>query len=184
MSDPKNTWQSQPTEETKMSTGEVRRRARDLHEKQRDTAILWIVLGFVLSAFFGWTAWKSQGVMLRAGWGLLSVWSLYSAYHARRWIWPGNLAPDAVASSSLGFYRRELERRRDYAEHVWRRSGLPVAFLGMALLLGPPLSKGLTLNAAPFFILLTVWFVAFYFQRKRDRTRLQRDIDELNGLEG
>ena len=167
-----------------MSLGEVRRRARDLHEKQRDAALLWIVLGFVLAACFGWTALKSQGPMLRAGWGLLSVWSLYGAYHARRWIWPGKLTSDAVASSSLEFYRRELERRRDYAEHVWRRSGLPVAFLGMALLLVPPLSKGLTVKAAPFFILLAGWLVAFYFQRKRDRARLQRDIDELNGLDG
>jgi hypothetical protein len=182
MSDPKNTWQSQPTEETKMSVGEVRRRARDLHEKQRDTAILWIVLGLLLAAFFGWNAVRSNGWMLRSGWGLISVWCLYGAYHARRWIWPGKL--DAVASSSLEFYRRELARRRDYAQHGWLRAGLPVLFVGIALVLGPPLSKGLTAKSAPFFILLTIWFVALYFQRKRDRARLQRDIDDLNGLDG
>jgi len=183
MSDPKNTWQSQPTEATKMSAGEVRRRARDLYEKQRDTAVLWIVVGLCVALFFGWNALRSQGLM-RAGWGLLSVWGIYGAWHARRWIWPANLEPDALASSSLEFYRTELERRRDYARNGWRRSGLPVLFVGVALVLRPALSHGPTLKAAPFFFLLAVWFVAFYFGRKRDRERLQRDIDELNGLEG
>jgi hypothetical protein len=37
-------------------------------------------------------------------------------------------------------------------------------------------------NAVPFFVLLAVWFVAFFSIRKRDQRNLQSEIDELEAL--
>jgi len=65
---------------------------------------------------------------------------------------------------------------------------LTFCFVGVALALIPELipalkTPRLLLNAAPFFVLLVIWFVLFFFIRKRNRLRLQREIDELHALE-
>lgn len=166
-----------------MTVEEVRRRARDFHESSLQKALLGMVLGSCLAVFFAWSAAKAAAGALQLGWGLLSCWGLFTAVQSYRWLWPGSAGDSTVAEVSVAFYRRELERRRDYEMHVWRRTGLPVAFLGIAAILGPPLMNGLTWNAAPFFVLLAVWGVAFVFQRRQDRRRLRREIEELDWFE-
>ena len=71
---------------------------------------------------------------------------------------------------------------------IWRRSGLAVAFLGLALVVAPGLiavvkTPRLLPNAAPFLVLLAVWLVSFLVLRARNQQYLQREIDELNALE-
>ena len=132
---------------------------------------------------------RVQEVVPRIGWGVLSLWGLYHVYQAYKWIWPGRLAADATLSTSLDFYRRELERKRDYGRHIWRRSGLAFCFAGLALIVIPALIKALETprllpNAVPFFVLLVIWFVVFFSMRKRNQQKLQREIDELKALEG
>ncbi len=167
-----------------MSMEEVRRRAQEFSESSRQKARLAIVLGVALSGFFAWSSFQAPNATLRLGWGVLSMWGLYSAVQGYRWFWPMRSVPDVMAATSLSFYRHELERRRDYEKHVWRRSGLPFCFLGLAIVLVPPLSKEFTVNALPFFLLLVVWCVAFVLQRKRTRDKLQREIDDLNAMAG
>jgi hypothetical protein len=58
-------------------------------------------------------------------------------------------------------------------------------FVGLGLfiapaLMGPVKNLRLLVNAVPFFVLLFIWFVAFFYIRNRDQRRLQREIDELN----
>jgi hypothetical protein len=185
--DPKQIWQNQPTEAMQMSLEEIRRKAHQFHAKGRWKALTAIVGGLVLCGVFAGTSAKAQYTVLRIGWAVLSLWGLYGAYQAYKWIWPSNLAEDATVVTSLDFYRRELERRRDYVLHIWRRSGLWLCFVGLALVILPALiaalkTPRLLLNAVPFFVLLTVWFVSFFSIRKRDRRNLQREIDELNAL--
>jgi Flp pilus assembly protein TadB len=119
---------------------------------------------------------------------MLSLWGLYAAYQAYKWTWPGTLPADATLSTSLGFYRGELERRHDYARHVWRRAGLTFCFAGLALVILPALigafrTPRLLLNVAPLFVLLVIWFVVFFSMRRRNQRKLQREIDELKFLE-
>jgi hypothetical protein len=185
-SDPKKIWQNQPTEATKMSLDEIRSKARRVQRRAQAAAILWVVIGLALCVAFAHSFVKDQGLLLRIGWGILSLWSLYGAYHAYKWIWPGSLAEDGTLRTSVDSYRSELERQRDYGLHIWRRSGLTFCFLGLAFVVLPPIIKALATprllkNAVPFFVLLLLWFIAFYFQRKRGQRRLQREIDELNG---
>jgi hypothetical protein len=40
------------------------------------------------------------------------------------------------------------------------------------------------LNVAPFFILLAVWAVMFRRQRRQEREQLERELAELQALEG
>jgi lipopolysaccharide export LptBFGC system permease protein LptF len=189
MNDPQKIWQDQPTEAMKMSLDEIRRKAQRLRTKGRLAALLTIVIGLVLCVFFALTASRPQEVVSRIGWGMLSLWGLYAAYQAYRWTWPGTLAADATLSTSLDFYRRELERRHDYARHVWRRAGLTFCFAGLALVVLPALigafrTPRLLLNVVPLFVLLIIWFVVFFSMRRRNQRRLRREIDELKMLGG
>jgi uncharacterized membrane protein YfcA len=98
------------------------------------------------------------------------------------------LAADAAVGTSLDFYRKELERRRDYGRHIWYRSGLWLSFVGLAFVVLPALiaalkTPRLLLNAIPFFVLLAAWIVAFIHIRKREQQNLQSEIDELNALQ-
>jgi uncharacterized integral membrane protein len=184
-SDPKKVWQDQPTEAITMSVDEIRRKAHKLQRRAQAAAVLWIVIGLTLCVAFAHSFVKDQGLLLRIGWGILSLWSLYGAYQAYRWIWPGNLVEEGTSRTSVESYRSELERQRDYGRHIWRRAGLTFCFLGLAFVVLAALIQALAtpqllVNAVPFFVLLLIWFIAFFFQRKRGQQRLQKEIDELN----
>jgi hypothetical protein len=186
--DPQKIWQDQPREANKMSLEEIRRKAQQFRAKRRLKALTAISIGLALCGVFAGTSAKAQYLVLRIGWGVLSLWGLYGAYQAYKWIWPGSLAGDATLGTSLDFYRRELERRRDYVRHVWRRSGLWLCFIGLAFVVLPALMAALKtprllVNAVPFFVLLATWFIAFFYIQKRDQGNLQREIDELTALE-
>ncbi len=187
MNDPQKIWQDQPTEPIKMSLDEIRRRMQKFQTKGRLTVALSFVIGLFLCVAFALTFAKMHELVSRIGLGVLSLWVLYFIYATYKWIWPAKLADEAALSTSLEFYRRELEKKRDYNRHVWRRSGLPFCFVGMALLIMPGLIQALEtprllLNTVPFFTLLVIWFVAFYFIRKRRLQKLQGEIDELKAL--
>jgi hypothetical protein len=189
INDPQKIWQDQPTEAMKMSLDEIRRRAQKLQTKGRLAALSTIVIGLVLCVLFALSSARPQEVVGRIGWGMLSLWGLYSAYQAYKWIWPGRLAADATFGTSLDFYRSELERSRDYGRQVWRRAGLTFCFAGLALVILPGLigalrTPRLLWNVVPFFVLLVTWFVVFFSMRRRKLQKLQREIDELKVLEG
>jgi hypothetical protein len=184
MNDPRNIWKHQPEEPFKMSVDQMRLRAHRFQMKARFKVVYAIAIGLSICVFFGWNCIRAQEVLSRMGFGLLSVCGIYFAYQAYKWIWPSNLPQDAPVSTSLEFYRSELERRLDLQRHVWRRFGLTFCFLGLALALAPALidslhNPRLLVNTVPFFVLLTVWFVAFFFLKKRGQNKLQQEVDEL-----
>ena len=181
--DPRNLWQNQPTEGFKMSASEVRFRAEQLQEKARLGALVWMTMGPALSILFAFSFARSHEMLPRLGWGVLSLWAIYGAYHAYRWIWPGRLPADASTGTTVEYYRIELERRRDYGEHIWSRSGFVFAFLGLALLVAHWTRLSQLPNATPFLTLLGVWVVAFFYMRKRGGRMLQREIDQLAAFE-
>jgi len=149
VNNPRSIWQNQPTEPFKMSADEMRRKAQQLQRKARLVALTWITTGILLCVGFARTFARAQDVVPRIGWGLLSLWGIYGAYQAYKWIWPRKLAPDATVSTSLAFYRSELERQRDYGRHLWRRSGLTFCFLGLAMVVVPALMRSLETPTAP-----------------------------------
>jgi hypothetical protein len=183
--DPRNIWQHQPTEKSKMSTDVLRYKAQQQFQRARSQAQGAIALGLVLCALFAWSSFRADDLLPRIGWAVASLWCAWFAYHAYRWIWPGPLAADAPVGPSLEFYRRELERRRDYFRHTWLRSGLPFGFLGLAIVIVPPIIRHPSLgpNALPFFVLLTGWFIAYFYLRAKKRRELQQEIEELQAFE-
>ncbi len=188
MTNSKELWQNQPTEPIRMPPDEIRRKAKKVQIKRRIAALASIAIGLFIFVVFARNFVRVQEVVPRIGWGILSLWGLYGVYQAYKWIWPGTLAPTAGVSTSLDVYRKELERMRDHGRHIWRRSGLPFCFLGLALIVLPTMINALQtprllMNTVPFFTLLAIWFVVFFFAGKRRMQKLQRQIDELNALE-
>ena len=146
-------------------------------------------MGLFLSAGFGRTSLTAHEIWPRIGLSLLSLWGLYGAIQAYRWVWPRKLASDAAAASSFEFYLRALEQRRDYGKHVWRRAGLTFCFLGLAMVVLPALIDGIQhsdrqlLNLVPFFLLLFTWIPAFLYFKKRGQRKIQQEIDDLRKFE-
>ncbi len=185
--DPQKIWQDQPKEAIRMSLDEIRRKVQTLQNKSRLTSLAGVVIGLGLSICFAVAVVRAHGLMPRVGLGVLILWGLYGAYQAYR-MWPGSLAPDATFGTSLEFYRRELERRRDQVRDAWRMPYLWLLFAGIAFLVAPALigthsNPRLLVNAIPFFVLLFAWLIAFINIRKRDLRNLGREIDELKALQ-
>jgi len=187
--DPQNIWQNQPTEQFIMSADQLRYKAQQLQRRARVKTIVSIAIGIALFLFFARETVVAGYSVPGIGLGLISLWCLYYAYQAYHWRWPKQLAPDAALDTTLRSYRSALEGQGDYARNIWLRAGLPVCFLGMALFAVPGLIKssgtpGLVTNFAPLFGLLALWFVAFFFIRRRDRRKLAQEIAELRAFEG
>jgi uncharacterized membrane protein YfcA len=188
MNDPRTIWQNQPKEPFKMSADEMRLRAQRFQMKARLTAVFTIATALLVCAFFGWSFARTHELVPRMGYAIISLSGIVMAYQTYKWIWPGNLPADTPVSTSLEFYTSELERRRDYRRHIWRRTGLPYMFLGLAMVIIPALiaafgAPRLFLNMIPFFLLLTIWFVVFFRLKKRNLHKLQQEIDELRTFE-
>jgi hypothetical protein len=186
---PQKIWQGQPTEPLKMSSSELRHRALQRQSRARLEARVYMFIGVVLCVFFAWTFTRAHTVLARIGWGLLSLWGIYAAYHAYKWIWPRNVPEDAPTGTCLEFYRRELERRRDYLRYRWWRLGLPFVLLGMAMVIAGTGAQKVPqhplLNALPFFLVLAIWAVAFFVLKKKlGAENLQEEIEELRAFEG
>ncbi len=186
--DPQNIWQNQTTERFKMSADELRHRAQQHRKKARLRAQFSIVTGLILFVFFARAFAKGGDVIARMGWGLISVWCLYFAYHAYRWTWPRRLEPDAALDATIKSYRSALEKRQDYARHIWRRAGLTFCFLGLGLVVVPGLMKSIDhparlMNFVPILVLLALWLKLFFSIRRRDRQKLQQEIEELQAFE-
>ena len=147
-----------------------------------------IIIGLILFVFFAWAFARAHEAAPRIGVGLLSLWGIYFAYQACKRIWQERLAPDATLNTTLQSYRSELEKRRDYARHVWRKAGLTFVFVGMAMVMVPSLIKSLgtprlLLNFVPLFVLLAIWCAIFFPMRKRNQRKLQQEIEELRVFE-
>jgi len=185
---PQDIWQNQPTEPFKMSANEIRRKAHEHQRKNRSIALFGITIGLFIFIDFAWTAARVHETIPRIGWGLMSLWGIYFAYQVYQRILPARLGPEATVSTSLEFYKSELEKRLEWDRYIWRRSGLPVCFLGLAMVLVPILIQSLNSPrilpyAIPIFILLVIWAIAFVHLRKRQQQELQQDTEELVGLE-
>jgi hypothetical protein len=189
MNDPQNIWKNQTTEAFKMSADELRRKAQQRERKSRFEAVYSIILLLILFVFFAWAFARAHELAPRIGFGVLSLWGIYFAYQACKRIWQERLAPDATLNTTLQSYRSELEKRRDYARHVWRKAGLTFCFLGMALVIVPALIRSLgtprllLLNFGPFFVLLTIWCAIFFPRMRRQQQKLQQEIEQLRVFE-
>jgi hypothetical protein len=185
--DMKLLWRNQMTEAPQISLQRFRRKAHKLQKKGRREvyALSAVAAIFVSSLLFALA--QTQATGQRIGLGLLAFWALLLPFQAHRMLRLTPLASDATLASSIDFYRKQLERHRDYSRHIWRWGVVPF-LLGGALYLWPAFraiagNPKLAPNIMPFSILLGVWVAAFFYLRRRQLRKLRRKLDILDELQ-
>jgi hypothetical protein len=185
--DPKTIWQNQPTEASTMTLEKIRLQARELHAKTRRELLRNIVATLLAVTICGFGLAWAHDTVERAAFAAAIAWALAGQYVLNRGMWSATLPGDAALTTGLEFYRREIERRRDFFRRALRWSfGPAVLALGAFILLlvksgiGSP---GGLRKAIPFMSLAVVWLAAFFVIRIQRQRGLQREIDELNDIE-
>ena len=139
--------------------------------------------------FIAVVAWRFASALdplLQFGFIVVIVWILVSLYWFRDRIWCRDTPPkDAVAATSLEYYRKELERRRDHLrnEWLWNGPGLLAFMIFLVTLAGKAFAGPTRLrNVLPLIVLLAVWTGAGFRRRWHQARELQREIDEIDRL--
>jgi len=184
--DPQTIWQSQTTEEIKVSPAYFKIKAEQLRSRN-----LWIVVAndlvcLATAAFLGYVFMKTPNGAARAGLILLAAGLLYCMYQLHQRLWPASPAP---ADTGLDAYRRELMRWQASQFHAWRMLAplLPGAIVFVASVIPSVIraaseNPSILKNGAPFCILLVVWLVAFIIVRKRRLRSIQQELDALGSF--
>lgn len=185
--DPRSAWRNQPVEKLEVSLQHfVRRRALELSTRTRTDIITSIAAALFVLGFMIWRLNAAQDRLQQLGLALVVVWVAVTIYRFRKRIWRSvGLPPELIASTSLDYYRRELQARRDHLRNTWLWQGplLLALVLLCIILFGKAMPQpGRLLNVLPFLIMLAVW-VAFGIAARRHQDReLQREIEEIEQL--
>ncbi len=182
--DLKNLWRNQMTEQPQISVERFRHKARKLRKKARRevyrlSAMAVIVVSFALVAMA-----RTHETAQHIGLGIVAVWGLLLPFLAHRMLRPAAQSDQATLASSIDFYRKQLERHRDYRRQMWIWVAAPL-FLGAAVFFAPTLLEHpkLAPNVLPFALLLTLWAVAFFYLSRRKFRKLRRKLDILDELQ-
>lgn len=169
----------------------IRKMARDAQAKTRNDLIgsAAVHLVSVLVSVIGLT--QAHNATQRTAFVIALAWGLAGAYVTNRGMWSAGLPGDAALATGIEFYRREIQRRRSLSRKTWLWLVGPLIFAVLAFTSLFPGKAGSNweghperlLNALPFVTLMIIWFVAMSFLRRRQKSELQREIDELDEIE-
>lgn len=190
--DPKSIWQNQPAEASKVTMEFIRQRARDLHARTRwdlfnsaishAIAFIFCIVGAVLSHNAGQRIAYAVGV----------VYTLAAVFVIHRGMWTAPMPGDAGFATGIEFCRKEIERRQAIFSRglswiagpmIYAVAAYLVPAIAASIKANPNASPKVLINAVPFFALLTLWAVAVFFIRIRQRQALQREMDDLDAIE-
>jgi hypothetical protein len=173
-------WQTQPTEQMRMSVEDLRARARKIKKKVdrrnlREYAAA--VLVVILVVLFGM---RETNVTVFIGGWVMVLGVLYVVYHLQRFGSARSMPSDLALKDCLEFHRAELVRQRDLLRGVWRWYLLPIV-PGFAIIqIGRAIERSdwrpLVLSAVIFVSL----FVLIGKLNDRGARKLQRIIEGLD----
>ena len=180
-SDPRTEWQSQPTEDFRMSRALLERYISASHRRLRLLSIAQYAGASMGVVGFAFIASMANGAMMRIGAALLALVFVFVLVLLRRTAGPPNAAS---AAPFIDFYRADLERHRNLSTgfRLWSRLiiGVPVVcvfFVGFARA-NPALARFIYVEAA---VVIAALGIAFASTHRRAR-RYQQEIDELDAL--
>ncbi len=143
------------------------------------------MLAGVLALQFGFQAIRAPNLVSRCGFLLIVAglgWMTWR-FRLKR---PGRI-PHAGASAGtlIAFHRGELQRQRNsYLSMMISAGPMIIGMLVTMLGLQQLRPIGLARGVIPFGSLLGLWFVAAWFMQRRQARQLQRQLDELDEMEG
>ena len=183
-SDPKTIWQNQPREISTMTLERmIRRRAQELHGKTLRERLGSLAGPVCTIAFSGWGIALGYNPVQLVAFAIAITWSLAGVYGLNRGGWQGTLPGDAALATGLEFCRREIEWRIYIHRRILQWCLAPI-MLAIGAFFVPVMQSAAKENvkAIPFFTLLILWIIAFFFLRVRQWRTLQQEIDELNDI--
>jgi len=185
-SDPREIWQTQPTEASMMTLEEIRQRAQKLQGKTRRVLLRWIAVSLLIVgiSIFGivWT----HSPTLRATFAFSIAWSLAGQFFVNRKKWSPALTEDALLSTGLKSYRIEVERRCYISAHfllwIFGPSVLAIGTLAVQIV-NLARGQGALSKTVPFLTMLAIWIAGVFVVRMRDQRELRGEIHDLNRIE-
>ena len=182
--DPGALWRDQPPEKLADDLERfANRRARELHSGTRSEILMSIAGALFFVAVMAWRFGSAPDRAQQLGLLAVAAWALISLYRFRRRIWGEAPPPDALAATSLEYYRRALEERRNHLRNAWLWHGplvlACVVFVATLMRRTPP---GRLRNALPFVALLALWTVFAARRRLSQVKELQRELDEIGRM--
>ncbi len=113
-------WQSQKSEGIRMSTADVRRKAMKFETRVHRRNVREYGAALVVVVFLGFESWRVPDTLTRAGFILMIAGVAYLAWQLHRRGSARSLPAELGSTTSLEFFKKELERQRDLLQSVWR----------------------------------------------------------------
>jgi len=179
-------WQNQPVEGIKMSAEEIRRRAGKFERRIRRRNLRESVGCVIVSGLFAYFLYDTHNVLFRIAYGLFIVAMIWIAIQLHRKGFVMSLPAGLEASSSVQFFREELERQRDAIKNVWpwylapMVPGYVMLTIAYAVSFPRPVRW---IGAGAFDLFVVLLFIGIWKMNMRAARCLQRSIDELNAAE-
>jgi hypothetical protein len=174
-------WRDQPEEKHAVNLEQfTNRRTRELYSRTRSEIMMSIGAALLFVAVMAWRFASDEDRLQQLGFLAVIVWVLISLYWFRDLIWHKASARDALAATSLEYYRKELERRRDHLRNAWLWHG-PLFLAGIifvATVIGKAV-PGRFREVVPVFLLLAVWTGFGVRRRLRHAKEIQREINDI-----
>ena len=176
-------WQDQPVEGITMSAEEIRRRAGKFERRIRGRNRRESVACLLVSGLFVYFSVGNHDVLFRIAYGLFIAAMIWVAVQLHRKGSAKSLPAGLEASSSLQFFRTEMERQRDTVKNVWpwylapMVPGYVMLTIAYAVSFPRPVRW---IGVGVFDLLIVLLFIGIWKMNQRAAKCLQRSIDELS----
>jgi hypothetical protein len=176
-------WQTQPVEGMKVSADVIRLRATNFENKISRRNLRESIASLFVIGAFSYFFVTSPGVLLRITWALFIAGMIWIIIALRVKGTPKTMPAALGSSSSVDFFRSELERQRDLLKNVfpWYLAPLVPGYVALnaAYALKFPGSIRWTGLGLLDLIFVAV-FAGVWYMNRRAAHCLQRSIDELS----
>ena len=176
-------WQSQPVEGMEVSVDVIRLRATKFERKISRRNLRETIASLFVIIFFGYFFVTSPGILLRITWALFIAGMIWIVVALRLKGTPKTMPAAMGSSSSMDFFRSELERQRDLLKNVfpWYLAPLVPGYVALNIAYafqfpGPVRWTGLGLLD----VIFVAIFIGVWYMNQRAARCLQRSIDELS----
>jgi hypothetical protein len=183
---PQQIWQSQPVEGIKMSAEALRQRSGKFEKMFRRRNIREYVASLLAAVGFGYFFVTTQAVLFRIAYILFIAGLGWVVFQLHRKGSSRSMPATMGTSTSLQFFRSELERQRDVVKNVWPWYLAPLVPGFVVLTVGYALARPYPVGVVSAVLLdgfIAVLFFLVWKMNQRAARCLQRTIDELYAAE-
>jgi chromate transport protein ChrA len=190
--DLKALWRTQRTETLTMSVEAIRAKSNRFEGRVRRRNLREYLASAVVVIAFAAIGWSSIGWMVKLGSALVIIGTLYIVWRLHRDGATRRAPPEGSAQTVLDFHRAQLTRQRDLLSSVWFWYLGPLVPGVVLITLGrwfqdhaphrPVATDHLIIGLVS--VIVALVFAAVWLVNALGAAKLQRQIDELEGLRG